>query len=74
MHAPYKRIVVLHVAIIAGGFLVTLLGSPAALLVALVALKTGMDIMLHNRSHNSDPQKESKHGNRRNIRTADTDR
>ena len=74
MHAPYKRIVVLHVAIIAGGFLVTLLGSPAALLVALVALKTGMDIMLHNRSHNSDLHKESNHGNRRNIRTTDTDR
>jgi hypothetical protein len=74
MHAPYKRIVVLHVAIIAGGFLVTLLGSPAALLVALVALKTGMDIMLHNRSHNSDLHKGNNHGNRRNIRTADTDR
>lgn len=51
MHAPYKRIVVLHVAVIAGGALVTLLGSPVGLLVALVALKTGMDIMLHNRSH-----------------------
>ena len=51
MHAPYKRIVVLHVAVIAGGALVTLLGSPVGLLIALVALKTGMDIMLHNRSH-----------------------
>jgi hypothetical protein len=51
MHAPYKRIVVLHVAVIAGGALVTVLGSPTGLLIALVALKTGMDIMLHNRSH-----------------------
>jgi hypothetical protein len=51
MNAPYRRIAVLHIAIIAGGFLVVRLGSPLGLLVALVALKIGMDIMLHNRSH-----------------------
>jgi hypothetical protein len=51
MKAPYQRIVVMHIAVIAGGFLVVRLGSPLGLLVALVALKTGMDIMLHNRSH-----------------------
>jgi len=51
MNAPYKRIVVLHVAVIAGGFLVVKMGSPLGLLVALVALKTGMDIMLHRRAH-----------------------
>ena len=51
MNAPYKRIVVMHIAIIAGGFLVISIGSPLGLLLALVALKTGMDIMLHDRSH-----------------------
>jgi hypothetical protein len=51
MTAPYKRIVVLHIAIIAGGFLVISLGSPIGLLIALVALKIAMDIMLHRRSH-----------------------
>jgi hypothetical protein len=51
MMAPYKRIAVLHIAIIAGGFLVVELGQPMGLLLALVALKIGMDIMLHNRSH-----------------------
>jgi hypothetical protein len=51
MRAPYRRIVVMHIAVIAGGFLVVRLGSPLGLLFALVALKTGMDIMLHNRSH-----------------------
>ncbi len=51
MTAPYKRIVVLHIAIIAGGFLVISLGSPVGLLIALVALKIAMDIMLHRRSH-----------------------
>jgi hypothetical protein len=51
MTAPYRRIALLHIAVIAGGFLVQHLGSPLGLLVALVALKTGMDIMLHIRSH-----------------------
>ncbi|NNG11796.1 MAG: hypothetical protein HKM88_00950 [Halobacteria archaeon] len=51
MTAPYKRIVVLHIAIIAGGFLVLQLGSPIGLLITLVALKIVMDIMLHRRSH-----------------------
>jgi hypothetical protein len=51
MTAPYRRIAILHIAIIAGGFLVKSLGSPLGLLLALVALKISMDIMLHNRSH-----------------------
>ena len=51
MNAPYKRIAVLHIAVIAGGFLVAKMGSPLGLLSALVALKTGMDIMLHRNSH-----------------------
>ncbi|MEN8206675.1 MAG: DUF6498-containing protein [Pseudomonadota bacterium] len=51
MKAPYKRIAVLHIAVIIGGFLVVELGEPLGLLLALVALKIGMDIMLHNRSH-----------------------
>lgn len=51
MNAPYKRIAVLHIAVLAGGFLVVKMGSPLGLLIALVALKTGMDIMLHRRSH-----------------------
>jgi len=44
-------VTVLHIAVIVGGFLVIRLGSPLGLLLALVALKTGMDIILHNRSH-----------------------
>lgn len=51
MQAPYRRIVVLHVAILTGAFLVNAIGSPIGLLLALVALKTVMDIMLHKRSH-----------------------
>jgi hypothetical protein len=51
MNAPYRRIAVLQIAIIVGGFLVVRLGSPTGLLVALVVVKIGMDIMLHNRTH-----------------------
>lgn len=51
MTAPYRRVALLHITIIAGGFLVKALGSPLGLLLALVALKTGMDIILHIRSH-----------------------
>jgi hypothetical protein len=51
MKAPYQRIAVLHITVIIGAFLVVKLKSPLGLLLALVALKTGMDIMLHNRSH-----------------------
>jgi hypothetical protein len=51
MTAPYRRITLMHLSVIAGGFLVKQLGSPLGLLLALVALKTGMDIMLHIRSH-----------------------
>ncbi|MCZ6708849.1 MAG: DUF6498-containing protein [Gammaproteobacteria bacterium] len=55
MSAPYKRIVILHVAIIAGGFGVMALGSPIPLLLLLVALKLGLDVWLHlgerRRSH-----------------------
>ena len=51
MMRPYKRIVLMHVAIIAGGALVMMLGSPVGLLCVLIFLKIGMDIWLHVKSH-----------------------
>ena len=51
MAAPYGRIVVLHIAIIAGGFGTMALGQPVILLVRLAVLKLGMDITLHLRAH-----------------------
>ena len=51
MAAPYKRIAVLHVAIIAGGWGIMALGSPLILLVALVLLKIALDIALHRKAH-----------------------
>jgi len=61
MMRPYKRIVLMHVAIIAGGVFVMKMGSPAGLLCVLIFLKIGMDIWLHAKSH----RKASKKRNRR---------
>jgi hypothetical protein len=51
MMRPYKRIVLMHVAIIAGGVFIMKMGSPVGLLCALIFLKIGMDIWLHIKSH-----------------------
>jgi hypothetical protein len=49
MHAPYKRIVVLHVTIILGAIAVTSLGQPIFALLILIALKTAIDAVAHLR-------------------------
>ena len=51
MMRPYQRIVLMHVAIIAGGVLIMKLGSPVALLSFLIFIKIGIDLWLHARSH-----------------------
>ncbi len=60
MGQPYQRIMLLHVAIVAGGAPVMLLGSPVPLLVILVGGKIAMDILLHTRSHRSPSDKAAK--------------
>lgn len=47
MRRPYGRIIVLHIAIIAGALLVNLLGDPIWALVVLILLKTAIDLRLH---------------------------
>lgn len=44
MVSPYRRIVVLHLVIIGGGFLLTALGEPAVGLMLLVVVKTVSDL------------------------------
>lgn len=51
MGIPYNRVIVMHVAVIAGGFLMVLLGSPAGLLVALVMVKIILNTIFHLREH-----------------------
>jgi len=49
MGQPYGRIVVLHIAVLFGGFLTMTLGSPVGVLLVLVLLKTIIDVKLHLR-------------------------
>jgi len=51
MFAPYGRLVVLHVTIVLGGFVLAFLGAPFLLLVILVVLKTVLDLRFHLREH-----------------------
>jgi hypothetical protein len=51
MGAPYARVVVLHVTIIFGAFVVAFLGSPIGALLVLVVLKAAFDLGLHLREH-----------------------
>ena len=57
MGKPYTRIVLIHIAIIAGAMPVMALGSPVPLLVILIVLKIGMDLWLHARSHRTSADK-----------------
>lgn len=47
MHQPYNRVVVLHMAILGGGFAMMALGSPMYGLLLLIVLKTATDIAAH---------------------------
>lgn len=51
MQRPYGRIFAMHIAIIAGGFFVELLGSPQFSVFVLVFAKTAMDLSPHNKEH-----------------------
>lgn len=51
MGQPYKRIVIMHVTIIFGGFLVMALNTPLAALLLLIVLKMGADLKAHQIEH-----------------------
>lgn len=63
MDQPYKRVVVLHLTILGGGFLMMALNSPLAGLLLLTALKTWIDarshLREHRRLHNMPPKNQS---------------
>ena len=50
MAEPYPRIMILHVGLILGGFLVMGLGSPIGVILLLVALKTGGEVINYRKS------------------------
>ncbi len=51
MKAPYKRVFIMHVAVILGSILVEKMGQPVFMLIALVGLKLVVDLHLHNKEH-----------------------
>jgi hypothetical protein len=51
MDQPYLRVVVMHIAILAGGFISFTIGSPEGVLIVLIILKTIIDVKLHLRQH-----------------------
>ena len=51
MSEPYKRIMVMHMTIIIGGFLTMLLRAPEAAVLLLIAFKTAADLHAHRGEH-----------------------
>jgi hypothetical protein len=51
MHAPYVRVIVMHLTLILGGWIVMLIGMPAGALVVLLLLKTAVDLLAHRHEH-----------------------
>lgn len=49
MHRPYGRIISMHIAIVLGAGVVIWLGSPLAMLLVMIAVKTIIDIRLHEK-------------------------
>ncbi len=51
MHQPYRRVVVLHLVVLLGGFAVLALGQPVGALLLLIVLKMGIDVAAHLHEH-----------------------
>ena len=51
MFRPYGRVVILHVVLIAGGFLILLTGGGILALALFIVLKTGLDLGIHLKAH-----------------------
>ncbi len=51
MTSPYSRIMVMHVTLIVGGWIILLMGMPTGALVILLLLKTAVDLQAHRKEH-----------------------
>ncbi len=56
MFRPYRRIVLLHVCILMGGFVVMMLGSSTIFVVIFIMAKTVFDALIHSRQHSAGKQ------------------
>lgn len=51
MNEPYKRIIVMHITLIVGGFLTLVLESPVPALILMIVLKVAVDLRSHLVQH-----------------------
>lgn len=51
MALPYRRMMITHVALIAGGFFLIESGQPLAGLILLILMKIALDVVFHRREH-----------------------
>lgn len=51
MTLPYRRMMITHVALLAGGFLLEITGQPIAGLVLLILMKIALDLTFHKQEH-----------------------
>jgi len=58
MVQPYGRVVILHMTILLGGFLVMATGQAISAIIFLVGLKTVIDLIAHNLQHRPPKEKE----------------
>ena len=54
VNAPYGRVMVMHLTIIFGAFVVTIIDAPLGAVVVMIELKTALDIRGHLREHGHD--------------------
>ncbi|AUV80508.1 hypothetical protein C2R22_01585 [Salinigranum rubrum] len=69
MKEPYRRVIVLHVTIVLGAFVVTAVGAPVAALLLLVGLKTATDLHAHLKEHRRAAERR-----RERVKTGERDR
>ncbi len=60
MFAPYRRVIILHVTLLGGGWLISALGEPVYALGLLVLLKIGIDCASHVGEHRERLEKEDR--------------
>lgn len=51
MFTPYGRVIVMHLVVLVGGLLVQSFGAPILAVILLIVLKTGIDLIAHNKEH-----------------------
>ena len=58
LNAPYRRIVVMHLAIMLGSLLVMVMDNKLLFVVSMMALKVGLDLRAHLGEHHPEGRKE----------------